>query len=245
MSQFHQLIRSSSQRRTGVANALRTTLGALILASTLAPQSASAQTQLGTITVSHSSGSGFWTGRWDTTTADWEWIFTDNSGGYGTYVGPPPASELCPALEEQWENSDCPSRTAFHDNGCGPDGLLSWAVPDAPVPNASFGDACNSHDSCYTRLGSTQAACDAALGQAANAACTNAAASFRSEGIDLGLSGSRLNAYVSERIYSCKGFATIYLGAVMAAGAPHFRLAQTTSHCREMRELSNQYGCGL
>jgi hypothetical protein len=247
MSQFHHLMQSSSRRRTALASALRVTLGALVLASTLTPESASAQTQLGTITVSHPAGGGFWMGRWDTTAEDWEWIFTDSSGGYGTYVGPPPPSELCPALEDKWENSDCPSRSTIHYNGCGPEGILSWAVPDAPMPNVSFYQACNRHDACYVRIGATQAACDSAFGADAMAVCNDPVTrhAFRVEAIDLGLTGAAQTNYINERIYACRGFATIYQGAVMAAGAPHFRLAQATSHCTEMKDLSNENGCGL
>lgn len=219
------------------------TLGSAALLGVLASFQASADTQLGSITVTASSG-GFWLGRWDTATYDWTWTYTSEAGG-SSFANAPPASVLCPVLQERWRHSDCPSQTAISQNGCGPDGILSWAVPNAPIPNVSFEGACNHHDRCYTTVGMTQGQCDASLGAEASQACENARPGFRSEGIDQGLTGTRLQNYINDRIYSCRGFATVYQGAVMAAGAPHFRLGQTTAHCREMRNLSNENGCGL
>lgn len=244
MRSFFAAMASGERRTRPLAVHVRNALGIALLGSVFTTSPVAAQQTLGTVVVTASTGT--WYGFWDTYALSWEWQFDAGDVGGGTVdSGPPPSSELCDDLEEQWENSDCPSQTAISTNGCGPSGILSWAVPEAPVPDANFTGACNNHDVCYSTLGVSRSVCDTNLGADAADACAAAAPVFRSQGVDLGLLGQQLQNYVQNEVYECQGFATAYQGAVMAFGASPFHTAQTTAHCRAMRELSNANGCGL
>lgn len=241
---FAAMAAGSDGRASPVSVHVRNALGVLLLGGLFASDPAAAQTTLGTVTVTANSGT--WYGYWDTYTTSWDWYFDAGSDGGGSVPSDaPPSADLCEDLEEQWENSDCPSQTAISANGCGPTGILGWATPESPQPDVNFTSACNSHDVCYSTLGVDRSVCDNNLGNDASDACVAAAPIFRSQGVDLNLQGQQLQNYIANEIYECEGFATAYKGAVMAFGAGPFHTAQTTAHCRAMRELSTANGCGL
>ena len=55
-------------------------------------------------------------------------------------------------------------------NGCG-SGITRFIVPDRANLFADFGPACDAHDKCYSRCGSSQAGCDSAFKTDMEAQC--------------------------------------------------------------------------
>jgi hypothetical protein len=256
MKSFIEELRATTGRRNEVAVGLRDACAALCVGLAVAgwPGPASAQQCTGgqcpgtTVTATYYGGSTgvVWIGRWDTEARNFDWTGYPGEGG-GPIGFPPDRADACASLESQWNAVGCSLGSAGVNagtNGCGPGGIIGWAVPEAPSPGVSFHGACNGHDRCYGTLGSPRASCDGAFAAEMQASCDGARQRFFFEAMEAGRTVAQANDYADEQVYACHGWSNVYVGAVMARGAPIYAQAQVNAaFCTRLYGVLHEIGC--
>jgi hypothetical protein len=186
--------------------------------------------------------------RFDEDQSD-EWTVRDDDINSSTYGGEiaveaPDPDVLCPALQERYDAANCDAHPYVAPNGCGADDFIGFLIPEQiPGTPIKVGAACDDHDTCYGKPGTSRATCDAQLGNGIRELCREGFDLIKDDCNSQGGGLQERDRCIRETTDRCNGASLIYQGGVQSSGHEPFALGQIAGVCLEIKTQMNTLDC--